>query len=211
MEILAILKGNQDDLLPEDFALFRTELAVGSYSEEYKKECLDLIKTLENWNKENKKAKQSRNNGVAAGKMNISQIVPAQNISQISFLEQFKADLTIMRTSESYKNRFKTYIKTHEEFDESFVDVHFNMFDSNEMGAVLLEMQLSEAFLEKYFTALDKDKIARYQQFSESFFQRHFADFDAETVLKKGKNEWRKKEKRSKQLDVFLRLKGVKF
>ncbi|NBH61828.1 hypothetical protein D1155_09210 [Anaerotruncus sp. 80] len=102
-------------------------------------------------------------------------------------------------------------MKTHEEFDESFVDVHFNMFDSNEMGAVLLEMQLSEAFLEKYFTALDKDKIARYQQFSESFFQRHFADFDAETVLKKGKNEWRKKEKRSKQLDVFLRLKGVKF
>jgi hypothetical protein len=33
---------------------------------------------------------------------------------------------------------------------------------------------------------------------------------DATIVLQHGKNEWRKKENRSKQLDVFLRLKGVK-
>ena len=41
--------------------------------------------------------------------------------------------------------------------------------------------------------------------------QKHFSDFDAETVLKRGKNEWRKKENRSKQFAVFLRLKGVQF
>lgn len=33
---------------------------------------------------------------------------------------------------------------------------------------------------------------------------------DAEIVLTKGKNDWRKKGNRSSQLDVFLRLKGVK-
>ena len=33
---------------------------------------------------------------------------------------------------------------------------------------------------------------------------------DAEIVLTKGKNDWRKKENRSAQLDVFLRLKGIK-
>jgi hypothetical protein len=39
---------------------------------------------------------------------------------------------------------------------------------------------------------------------------KHYSQMDATIVLTKGKNEWRKKEKRSKQLDVFLRLKGVK-
>lgn len=69
---------------------------------------------------------------------------------------------------------------------------------------------LKEEFLEKYFGALNLDKLARYQQFSESFFIRHFRQLDIGVVLEHGKNEWRKKENRSKQLDVFLRLKGVK-
>ena len=69
---------------------------------------------------------------------------------------------------------------------------------------------MPEEFLEKYFGALNKDKIARYQCFSESFFMKHYSQLDATVVLTKGKNEWRKKENRSKQLDVFLRLKGVK-
>ena len=38
----------------------------------------------------------------------------------------------------------------------------------------------------------------------------HFSKMDAEIVLTKGKNDWRKKENRSAQLDVFLRLKGIK-
>ena len=71
-------------------------------------------------------------------------------------------------------------------------------------------MPLSEDFLDKYFSSLDADKIAHYQLFSEKFFIRHYAQMDAEIVLTKGKNEWRKKENRSSQLDVFLRLKGVK-
>ena len=73
-----------------------------------------------------------------------------------------------------------------------------------------MTMPLSEDFLEKYFASLDADKIARYQLFSEKFFIRHYAQMDAEIVLTKGKNDWRKKENRSSQLGVFLRLKGVK-
>ena len=73
-----------------------------------------------------------------------------------------------------------------------------------------MTMPLSEGFLDKYFASLDTDKIARYQLFSEKFFIRHYAQMDAEIVLTKGKNEWHKKENRSSQLDVFLRLKGVK-
>ena len=127
------------------------------------------------------------------------------------FLQQFQADLNAMRLSDKYKSSFRTYIKTHEEFDERFVDDNFGIFEEYEIEAILSELTFSEQFLEKYFSVLDKDKIARYQLFSESFYQKHFSDFDAETVLKKGKNEWRKKENRSKQFAVFLRLKGVQF
>jgi len=70
--------------------------------------------------------------------------------------------------------------------------------------------QVDESFLEKYFCSLDPKKISRYQKFSESFFMHHFNQLDADLILKRGLNEWCAKENRSKQLDVFLRLKGVK-
>lgn len=211
MEILEILKSHKDDLISEDLELFKTELAVGNYSEHYKKECLEIIERMECLSEPEKASESKRNTAASKVPMEIAQLTPAnKNAPKISFLEQFKADMNVMRRSKSYKMRFKAYIKSHDAFDESFVDANFNLFEKYEMDAVISTMQMSEAFLEKYLPLLDKDKIARYQCFSESFYQKHFTDFDAETVLKKGKNAWRKKENRSRQFDVFLRLKGVK-
>ena len=42
-------------------------------------------------------------------------------------------------------------------------------------------------------------------------FIAHYGDLDSETVLKKGVNGWRDKASRSTKLDVFLRIKGVRF
>ena len=98
----------------------------------------------------------------------------------------------------------------HPDVNEAFIDQNIVFFMPWELSAILMTMNLSEAFLEKYFASLDAEKIARYQLFSEKFFIRHFSQLDAETVLTKGKNDWRKKENRSAQLDVFLRLKGIK-
>lgn len=67
-------------------------------------------------------------------------------------------------------------------------------FEEYEIEAILSELTFSEQFLEKYFSVLDKDKIARYQLFSERFYQKHFSDFDAETVLKRGKMSGEKGE-----------------
>ena len=213
MDILEILKSSSSDLLPEDLELFKTELAVGGYSEEYQRECIELIKALENWQQETKPTKTSDiSEVVSAMQVDASQINPnGQPKRTVSFLDQFKADLNAMRLSEKYRSSFRTYIKQHPEFDESFVDANFSLFEEWEIEAILSELTFSEQFLEKYFSVLDKDKIARYQLFSEHFYQKHFSDFDAETVLKKGKNEWRKKENRSKQFAVFLRLKGVQY
>lgn len=213
MDILEILRTSSSDLISEDLELFKTELAVGSYSEDYQKECLQLIKELENREKgENSKKIKDVND--AAFKMNIDTVrLNYKEKSQriVSFSEQFKSDLNAMRLSEKYRSSFRTYIKQHIEFDESFVDENFNIFEEWEIEAIVSEISFSEKFLEKYFSVLDKDKIARYQLFSEHFYQKHFSDFDTETVLKKGKNEWRKKEKRSNQFAVFLRLKGVQY
>lgn len=209
MDILEILKTSSNEILSEDLKLFKTELAVGEYTEEYKKKCIELIKKLENWNQDTKPAKPAnKKNFASAMNVNSFHVNPE---SSVSFLEQFKADLNAMRLSEKYKSSFRTYIKNHTEFNENFVDTNFSIFEKWEVEAIISELELSEQFLEKYFSVLDKDKIARYQLFSEHFYQKHFSDLDAETVLKKGKNEWRKKENRSKQFDVFLRLKGVQY
>ena len=208
MEILEILKNDSKELLQEDLDLFRTELAVGDYPETYRKDCLELIEQIEKWNNECDTAPQKKKNTSAAVQTDISSVQPN---SAVSFLQQFRADLNVMRISDKYKSSFRAYIKAHSEFDESFVDKHFKVFEEWEIEAILSELTLSEQFLEKYFSVLDKNKIARYQLFSESFYQKHFSDFDAETVLTKGKNEWRKKENRSKQFSVFLRLKGVQY
>ncbi|MCR5783783.1 MAG: hypothetical protein K6G90_13735 [Clostridia bacterium] len=93
--------------------------------------------------------------------------------------------------------------------DADFVDKHLSYFKPWELDAIISVKQMPEEFLEKYFGVLDHAKIARYQQFSESFFIKHFSQLDTEIVLRYGKNPWRKKENRSKQLDVFLRIKGV--
>lgn len=213
MDILAILKTNSDDLIPEDLDLFRTELAVGNYSTDYKQECAERMEKIENWRKsEISETKHGECDVASVMQVDASKLTPNNgNQNTIPFLQQFKADLDAMRLSEKYKSRFRTYIKTHDAFDEDFIDINFRLFEKWELEAILSELALSEAFLEKYFSVLDKDKIARYQLFSENFYQKHFSDFDAETVLKKGKNEWRKKENRSKLFAIFLRLKGVQF
>ena len=207
MEILEILKNNSSDLIPEDITLFKTELAVGNYSEDYKKQCYDLMDKLETRGKPDKPNKKDP----VISPIGYNDLLPKGSAPKLSFLEQFKADLNAMRLSSAYKSSFRTYIKSHAEFDESFIDCNFTLFNTHETEMIISEMHMSETFLDKYFSVLDKDKIARYQLFSESFFKKHFAELNAETVLTKGRNEWRKKENRSKQLDVFLRLKGIAF
>ena len=212
MEILDILKNSSDELLSEDLELFRIELSVGAYTESYRKECCELIDRIEKWQTESSK-KEDKKTPKTAFPLHVERTKLQQDTQKksFSFEEQFRADLNAMRLSDKYKSSFRTYIASHSEFDEKFVDSHFSMFEPWETEAIISELTLSEQFLEKYFSVLDKDKIARYQLFSESFYQKHFSDFDAETVLKKGKNEWRKKENRSKQFAVFLRLKGVQY
>ena len=215
MDILEILKKSGKDLYPEDLDFFETELATGGhYNAAYQAECRALIKQIRNWQKapaptEDPAKAKGKSGGI---EMDISKVAPkeANPVMDMPQDQQLFLDVTKMRDDSSYKTKFKKRIQEADFVDAAFIEKHFSFFKEWELNAILSVKQLGEPFLEKYFGALDHDKIARYQLFSEAFFMKHYAQMDATIVLQHGKNEWRKKEKRSKQLDVFLRLKGVK-
>ena len=219
MDILKILEESGKDLYLEDLEFFETELATGDhYDAVYRAKCTSKIKELRAWlsapkESDNQKKKSSKNAAPKGLVMGIGDVAPKEanpSVASMSPAEIIASDINAMRLLDSYKSSFKSYVKKKDEIDANFIDLHYSMFKPWELDAIISVKQMPEDFLEKYFGALDHDKIARYQQFSEGFFMKHFSQMDADIVLNHGKNEWRKKENRSKQLDVFLRLKGVK-
>ena len=215
MDILEILKKSGKDLYPEDLDFFETELATGGhYDAAYQAECRALMKQIRNWKKASAPSDDpAKAKGKSGGiEMDISKVAPkeANPVMDMPQDQRLFLDITNMRDDSSYKTKFKKRIQEADFVDAAFIEKHFAFFKEWELNAILSVKQLGEPFLEKYFGALDHDKIARYQLFSEAFFMKHYTQMDATIVLQHGKNEWRKKEKRSKQLDVFLRLKGVK-
>ena len=217
MDILAILEKSGRALYPEDLDFFEVELETGGiYDEAYQAQCLKKIKELRSWlsgdlTKEEVSPEQEDDTDTEL-LMNVEDLGPetATNKAPITPEQMIIRDLTKLREDSAYKTKLKQYVKEHPEINADFLDKHYAFFRSWELDAVISVRQMSEEFLEKFFGTLDHDKIARYQRFSESFFMKHFAQMDASIVLEHGKNEWRKRENRSRQLDVFLRLKGVR-
>ena len=212
MQVLEILKKNGAELYPEDLAFFEAELDTGDYPQKYIDQCKDLIAEIRN---QKKQAAKPKVQDVIPSNILVDpdKLVPGTNPKEKTpqeRLNELTHAMNQMRTAANYKTRFKQYLADHPEIDEAFIDQNIAVFQPGELESILMVMTLSEDFLDKYFSSLDADKIARYQLFSEKFFIRHYAQMDAEIVLTKGKNDWRKKENRSSQLDVFLRLKGVK-
>lgn len=221
MDILEILKSSKEDIYLEDLEFFETELATGDYAEGYIAECREQIELVRKWlcgaaeestpqaEKSNAPAKQSKTS-LAMGIHDVAPEAANPVAAAMSPEKTILADIKVMRESDGYKAQFKKYVQSRAELDAAFVDSHYSFFLPWELDAIVSVKQLGEAFLEKYLGALDKSKISRYQYFSESFFMKHYSQLDAAIVLTKGKNDWRKKENRSTQLDVFLRLKGVR-
>lgn len=225
MDILKILQESVDDLLPEDLVFFETELATGgTYDAEYQAICRNKINQIRKWMSGDKNSLDNEDGDNCCKEkksnkknkrliMGIADMIPdgaGPVMPQYTPAQRVHIDIDFIRERSDYKSTFKKYIKESSIINAEFLDKNFSIFNSWEMNAIVSIKQLGEEFLEKYFGAIDHDKIARYQLFSESFFMKHFTQLDTNIVLEKGKNEWRKKENRTKQLDVFLRLKGVK-
>ena len=220
MDIYETLKSSGESLYIEDLDYFETELATNDkYDEIYKSKCMLLIEDLRNWKRSNsdefvlpKKRRGSKK------KNNVDKLILGANElmdsdvgkSREEIEEMIISDISTIRKSRDYKKMFKKYLNENSQIDEEFVDKHFAMFRKTEMSEILTYIPMSEAFIEKYFNIVDLKIISAKQYISEEFFIKHFNDLDVEKVLYNKRNEWAEKGNRSTQLDVFLRLRGVK-
>ena len=215
MDVMGILKNNGRSLLPEELDMLSAELDTGTYAADYVVQCKKLIAEIENWHNSTETTQQPEKKATDSVILNPDELVPKGAVGiptppPVPPEKKVNADLQRMRTEKDYKTAFKKYVKASSIIDEAFVVNHFSLFKDWERDAMLACIPFSEAYLEQYFDVLDRKKIALYQFFSEDFFMRHYAELDTETVLSKGVNPWRDKSARSKQLEVFLRIKGVK-
>ena len=166
MDVLEILKKSGKDLYPEDLDFFETELATGgNYNAAYQAECRALIKQIRKWQKapaptEDLAKAKGKTDGI---EMDISKVAPkvANPAMDMPKDQRLFLDITKMREDSSYKTKFKSSIKDADFVDAAFIEKHFAFFKEWELNAILTVKQLGELFLEKYFGALDHDKIAR--------------------------------------------------
>ena len=220
MDVYKILEESGKNLYLVDLDFLEEELATGNYTPEYIEKCREKIDVLRAWftsapesgeaEKTEDAVPEKKGSGVFMG---LGDLVPGDAgpaAQSVSTEDNIFSNISSIRKSPDYKADFKTYILKNQEIDEDFLEKNFSFFEQWELDLILEKKQLSEPFLEKFFGALSHDKIARYQKFSESFFMKHYGQLNENVVLKFGRNEWRAKDKRSKQLDVFLRLKGVR-
>ncbi len=214
MDILEALNVPIKEIYTEDLDFFLRQLDLGNYSEDYKKVCRERIKIIRTRINAIEQSNALPTQDKPIDKPNVSvelAYVPIPgNEKSISKEEQLLGQIQNIRKSENSKLEFKDLIKSRTDIDEALMDKIFPSLEPWEIATVVSLIPFSEDFLEKYFSAIDHDKIARFQEFSENFFMKHYIDLNPDVVLRFGKNKWRKKEVRSKQLSLFLRLKGVK-
>jgi hypothetical protein len=218
MDILQTLKVKGKSLYPDDLQFFEVELAAGEYDEVYRFNCykeIEIIRMSHSQKNTNPKQKSSakpekQKNSVflELDKLTPQGVAsPADSMTDAErIIREIKQTRKIVK---SHINNFIDYVKKQPLISENFIDANFTFFEKAEMDAILTVKPFSEAFIEKYFTALNLETVAQYQQYSEQFFMKHFSKLDTNIVLANNKNAWHKKENRSKELDVFLRLKGV--
>ena len=216
MDILKILNENADTLLLPDLDYYERKLAVSGYEPAERIRCQERINDLRAKLQNAAAASHVRDHRSSAPKQTVPSGVKREDRSlQFTDPEKIRqkvyTDLCLMRTLENYKSGFKSYIAEMDLINETFLAQNLSLFQPWEISAILSVMPLSEEFLDKFFDSLDAEKIARCQLFSEGFFMKHYAKLDPQIVLEKGVNPWRKKENRSRQLDIFLRLKGIRY
>ena len=224
MDILKILNEGSKDLMIEDLDYFIVELDTGDYDADYISQCKKLIKQIRYNKTRGNIASISRN----INELNLlntkkdKNIVPNdiflftadinnKGLDDNQIINKVTYDLNTIRSSENSRQLFKKYVKSNDLiFKDDFIDNNFSIFSSWEKDIILTYADLPESFLEKHLDDLNIEILSRHQRLSESFIQKHFASLDIKKCIQNKKNEWLDKNKRSKQFDLFLRLKGYK-
>lgn len=225
MDILGMLQNDMDELCEEDIEMIQEELDVGDYSYEYKQQCRLHILKITHYFEQKKKEKAYQGPQELSSRLfkteedvtvvttssdTTGEIVEVAPKREKTKAEEFREEIQKMRSMAEPEKRFVAYIEENEFITNDFIDQNMNELNEPERNALLRKRQFTEEFLEKYFDVLDHGTLALNQLYSEEFFMKHYAQLPVKVVLTRSKNPWRTKAKRSKKLDSFLRLKGVK-
>lgn len=225
MDILGMLQNDMDELCEEDIDMIEQELAVGTYTEEYRSQCrLHILQVTHHFEQKKKEKvyqgtqakglstrlfKQEKDVTVAVA-TKTDEIAVEEKKHEKTQAEIFREELKKMREMSQPAKRFTDYLDDNDFMTNDFIDQNFSEFNENERSILLRKRAFTEDFLDKYFAVLDKGTLVMNQLFTEEFFMKHYNNMPVKLVLTKSKNSWRTKTKRSKKLDTFLRLKGVK-
>lgn len=228
MDVEGILENQSDELLEIDLRCLEEELDTGGYAKQYVAHCKRLISKIRNRKMAGAKIVE-RNDGAQEegdtreGSASMIREVPLDQLSPFSqppAAAKSAAEATDdllwgcvldARRGSQQQSDLRNLLHGKRALGEQFVEAHIGEMTHEELSVFLECRHFSESFLDRYFTVLDPGKIARFQLFSEEFFINHFSEMNPTIVLKQGKNPWRKKDARSKKLDTFLRIKGVRF
>lgn len=209
MNILEILETPEIELYPEDFSFFEVELDTGDYTEEYRERCRQKMAALRQHTEPIPTVETILPEPTPAMPKAVTKPTAVPE-SPEKFSGTILDEIEHLRQEKTYRSDFNKYLTKTKQINTEFVDANFNFLTYWEINTILRRRPMGEDFLEKHFLALNPTTISRYQTFSESFFMRHYDKLNWELVLQAGKNPWKDPDKRSKQLDVFLRLRGVK-
>lgn len=216
MDVRGILEQQRDQLLDVDLEVLEEELGTGSYDKAYIQDCQEKIASMRAERASAAASLATKKDAVASTTPDssdgpLSPFNNAESNGAVPRRDAFGKALLAIRAAGGSKTTFRKFLATCAYADEKFIDENIDLFTPDELTTLLKTKAFSESFLEKYFSSLDHETLARTQEFSEEFFIAHFSDLDTEAVLKRGVNGWRDKANRSTKLDVFLRIKGVRF
>ncbi len=218
--IKEILATQEAELLDIDLDCLEEQLETGDYDYQYAKSCKATIAAIRHKRQQavtQQQGKQSPEKKPELPQVPLEDLAPHAAPSQQRNDPMLSQDQRIMNAIENTRlgngsqKAFERLVRSTPELDEQFAKAHINELSKSELKTLLEHIPFSEGFLEQFLPALDRSAIARCQTFSEEFFIKHFSDLSTSTVLKQGKNSWRKKENRSNKLNAFLRLKGVRY
>ena len=208
MEVLEMLKQQGDKLTNEELKFLIDELNTGSYCQDYKGECLSIIDQIKKNRKHGKVEKG--NEKVYTVIMSPEEIKNRLDKNTLSPEDKFFHDLEIARMMNNGVQVVEENISENILDGEFFIN-HLNKFTGFEVFKILELVKLTEKQIEALFNVVPYGAIESTQVISEDFFIKHFEEIDVESLKKNKVTNWIvDPTQRSKKIEIFLKMKGVK-
>lgn len=181
-------------------------LRIGEYSEEYKNECMNIIRSIKKTKMEDGHQNLKFIQGTKTPVRNKNNI--ESNI-QINSFESFTNRLFVERKKLSSIDFLKKCINNNL-FNFNNKEFDFDVFTFEELKFILSNVVFDTEIIERKFNSLPVDIVIENQIITEKIFLEHFEKININLLKQNKKTDWVADEsKRSMKLKMFLRVKQI--